>query len=163
MKESMREQNAMQHNISKKYSILADIGKLPLHQWFFVDLVKRHHRRFNKRKTVVYTTAEASIIGDEFDFMMFMQKHPTYVFVRKKRLYDVTIDGYGSYVQYRFNPAFGWESSNEQCRMTKTVEDEYNEWWYANNDEYYNKLDYDDGKDNIRNMSKAMSKAAWKK
>ena len=164
-------------------STVADIGMLPLSYWHFVDPVKRHRRHFNKRRTHCIATAEAMILGDEFDFMRFMRKHPNFVLTSRTKSSDMR---YGKismgqiqarswdYVLYRFGNSTEWETSKEFARMTRLTETEigeYDYWWGPNgisdNPGYesvaYGFDAYDDGRDNIRNMSKMMSRSAWRK
>lgn len=165
-------------------STVANIGMLPLSYWHFVDPVKRHRRHFNKRRTHCIATAEAMILGDEFDFMRFMRKHPNFVLMSRTKSSDMKYrkismgqiqDRSWNYVLYRFGNSTEWETSKEFARMTRLTETEIGEYDYwgpllngiSDNPGYesvtYGFDDYDDGRDNIRNMSKIMSRSAWRK
>ena len=164
-------------------STVANIGMLPLSYWHFVDPVKRHRRHFNKRRTHCIATAEAMILGDEFDFMRFMRKHPNFVLTSRTKSSDMIMmygkismgqiqDGSWNYVLYRFGNSTEWETSKEFARMTRLTETEIGEydywvWDVFDNPGYesvaFNDFLYDDGRDNIRNMSKMMSRSAWRK
>ena len=160
-------------------STVANIGMLPLSYWHFVDPVKRHRRHFNKRRTHCIATAEAMILGDEFDFMRFMRKHPNFVLMSRTKSSDmkyrkilmgqiqdpISLD----FVLYRFGNSTEWETSKEFARMTRLTEKEigeYDYWgWYifdnpGHESVVYGFNAYDDGRDNIRNMSKMMSRSA---
>ena len=165
--------------ITTLLSTAANIGMLPLSYWHFVDPVKRHRRHFNKRRTHCIATAEAMILGDEFDFMRFMRKHPNFVLMSRTKSSDmkyrkilmgqiqdpISFD----YVLYRFGNSTEWETSKEFARMTRLTEKEIGEydywgWGIFDNPGYesvtYGFDDYGDGRDNIRNMSKMMSRTA---
>lgn len=165
-------------------STVANIGMLPLSYWHFVDPVKRHRRHFNKRRTHCIATAEAMILGDEFDFMRFMRKHPNFVLMSRTKSSDMKYrkismgqiqDRSWNYVLYRFGNSTEWETSKEFARMTRLTETEIGEYDYWSPDGIslldnlghesvvYGFDDYDDGRDNIRNMSKMMSRSAWRK
>lgn len=165
-------------------STVANIGMLPLSYWHFVDPVKRHRRHFNKRRTHCIATAEAMILGDEFDFMRFMRKHPNFVLMSRTKSSDMKYgkismgqiqDRSWNYVLYRFGNSTEWETSKEFARMTRLTETEIGEYdyWGPNGISLSDNLgyesvvygfdDYDDGRDNIRNMSKIMSRSAWRK
>lgn len=160
-------------------STVANIGMLPLNYWHFVDPVKRHRRHFNKRRTHCIATAEAMLLGDEFDFMRFMRKHPNFVLMSRTKSSDMRYgkismgqiqDRSWDYVLYRFGNSTEWETSKEFARMTRLTETEigeYSYWgWDIFDDPEYDGVafdDYDDGRDNIRNMSKMMSRSAWRK
>ena len=164
---------------------VANIGMLPLSYWHFVDPVKRHRRHFNKRRTHCIATAEAMILGDEFDFMRFMRNHPNFVLMSRTKSSDMKYRKISmgqiqarswDYVLYRFGNSTEWETSKEFARMTRLTETEigelYNYWGSSSGDIVdnpgyenvaYGFYDYDDGRDNIRNMSKMMSRSAWRK
>ena len=162
---------------------VANIGMLPLSYWHFVDPVKRHRRHFNKRRTHCIATAEAMILGDEFDFMRFMRKHPNFVLMSRTKSSDMIMmygkismgqiqDRSWDYVLYRFGNSTEWETSKEFARMTRLTETEIGEYDYWGWDIFddpgvesvaFNNYLYDDGRDNIRNMSKMMSRSAWRK
>lgn len=160
-------------------STVANIGMLPLSYWHFVDPVKRHRRHFNKRRTHCIATAEAMLLGDEFDFMRFMRKHPNFVLMSRTKSSDMRYgkismgqiqDRSWDYVLYRFGNSTEWETSKEFARMTRLTETEIGEYVYWGCDIFddagYDGVafdDYDDGRDNIRNMSKMMSRSAWRK
>lgn len=161
---------------SRTVTITANIGMLPLSYWHFVDPVKRRRRHFNKRRTHCITTAEALILGDEFDFMWFMQKHPNFILTSKKQSMDMKYEKLSmrqiqgrswDYVNYKFGNSTEWEVSKEFARMTRHIETgtgEYDSWWWSPDMKMDDDiLSYDNGKDNIRNMSKMMSKSAWRK
>lgn len=168
---------------SKTYRrMVANIGMLPLSYWYFIDPVKRHRRHFNKRRTHCIATAEAMILGDEFDFMRFMRKHPNFVLMSRTKSSDMRYgkismeqiqDRSWDYVNYRFGNSTEWETSKEFARMTRLTETEIGEYgywgWGTFDDTAYDGYDgvafddYDDGRDNIRNMSKMMSRSAWRK
>ena len=166
-------------------STVANIGMLPLSYWHFVDPVKRHRRHFNKRRTHCIATAEAMLLGDEFDFMRFMRNHPNFVLTSRTTSSDMK---YGKismgqiitmlqnrswdYILYRFGNSTEWETSKEFARMTRLTETEigeYDYWgWDTFDDPGYESVaygfdDYDNGRNNIRNMSKMMSRTAWRK
>ena len=162
-------------------STVANIGMLPLSYWHFVDPVKRHRRHFNKRRTHCIATAEAMILGDEFDFMRFMRKHPNFVLTSRTKSSDMKYRKISmgqiqarswDYVLYRFGNSTEWETSKEFARMTRLTETEIGEYDYWGWDVFdnlgyesvvFNDFLYDDGRDNIRNMSKMMSRSAWRK
>ena len=160
-------------------STVANIGMLPLSYWHFVDPVKRHRRHFNKRRTHCIATAEAMILGDEFDFMRFMRKHPNFVLMSRTKSSDMKYRKISmgqiqdpiswDYVLYRFGNSTEWETSKEFARMTRLTETEIGEYEYWGWDIFddpgvesvaFNDYLYGDGRDNIRNMSKMMSRTA---
>ena len=169
------------YKITTLRSTVANIGMLPLSYWHFVDPVKRHRRHFNKRRTHCIATAEAMILGDEFDFMRFMRKHPNFVLTSRTKSSDMKYRKISmgqiqarswDYVLYRFGNSTEWETSKEFARMTRLTETEIGEydywgWDIFDNPGYesvvFNDFLYDDGRDNIRNMSKMMSRSAWRK
>lgn len=165
--------------VKYRRQIVANIGMTPLSYWHFIDPVKRHRRHFNKRKTHCIATAEAMIVGDEFDFMWFMQKHPNFILVGRKSMSDMVFgkismtqiengswDYSRDYVNYKFGNNTEWEVSKEPARMMRISKSEIRDWWWSPDEEYADAddiLSYDNGNDNIRNMSRMMSKSAWRK